>query len=398
VTKTVGILLLSSWFFGSRRVFAESGASHEPADRQADEPETVKNIGAGSLDSPPSSDSPVRRTLNFLRSHPILCLFFLTPEIPEYITGSSAVSAILLNPGTFAFQIAANAALYLPGALLIREAMIRWKKGWASVLLLGAAYGILEEGIALSTLFNPNAGPVGDFGYYGHWLGVNWVWVAGIVPVHMIFSISLPILLLGLALPHTWGKSLLSSRRSIALTFLILSVDVCILSLVIFFWEHFWMGWPIFFASMAVISLLVFLARRAPADLIRSKTENPKLSPLATGFFGATFYPSVLLTEFVGKGAKLPASITTILVVAVQSVYLIYMLRVLGQKSNERQLITFALGLIIPLVVFGVVSQIRLPLVLLVDVIVFLFFRKMWQKYGDGSLHVLQVPSEMPVS
>ena len=36
-------------------------------------------------------------------------------------------------------------------------------------------------------------------GFYGHWLGVNWVWVAGIVPVHMIFSISLPILLVGLA-------------------------------------------------------------------------------------------------------------------------------------------------------------------------------------------------------
>ncbi len=105
--------------------------------------------------------------------------------------------------------------------------MVRWRKGWGSVLLLGAAYGILEEGIALSTLFNSSAGPVGQLGFYGHWLGVNWVWVAGILPVHMIFSISLPILLLGLALPGTVGKSLLS-RRGIRVAYTVLgSMSSC---------------------------------------------------------------------------------------------------------------------------------------------------------------------------
>jgi len=61
---------------------------------------------------------------------------------------------LVLSPFYFFLQLALNTGLYLPGALLIREAMIRWKKGWASVLLLGAAYGILEEGTALGTLFN----------------------------------------------------------------------------------------------------------------------------------------------------------------------------------------------------------------------------------------------------
>ena len=336
--------------------------------------------------------SAIRRTLGFLRSHPILCLFFLTPGIPEYISGSSPVNAILLNPFLFVFQIVANAALYLPGALLVREAMIRWKKGWVSVLLLGAAYGILEEGIALSTLFNPNASPVGAFGTYGHWLGVNWVWVAGIIPVHMIFSISLPILLLGLALPGTKGKSFLVSHKAMTATFSLLAIDVFALLLVVFYGEHFWMGWPIFVASIVATGTLVLLARIVPAKAFHAKTENPKITPLASGILGVLVYPSVLLTEFGGMSAKLPAGITTLFVVAVQSFYLILVLRVLGQKDNERQLITFTQGLILPLVAFGVLSQIELPLVLVVDVIMVLFFWKLWRKYGDGSIRRQYAP------
>lgn len=136
--------------------------------------------------------------VRFLKSHSVVCMLLLTPGIPEYLSGSSPVNAIVLNPPQFLFQLAANLGLYGPGVLLIYEARLRWNKGWASVLLLGAAYGILEEGVALSTLFNPDAGPVGPLGQYGHWIGVNWVWVASILPVHMIYSISLPILLLGL--------------------------------------------------------------------------------------------------------------------------------------------------------------------------------------------------------
>ena len=149
----------------------------------------------------------------FLGRHPALCLLLLSPGIPEYLTSSSPINAIVLNPPQFLLQLALNLGLYGPGVLLVREANVRWGKGPATVLLLGAAYGILEEGVALSTLFNPAAGPVGQLGSYGHWIGVNWIWAAGIVPVHMIFSISLPILLLGMALPRTRGQRFLGGRK-----------------------------------------------------------------------------------------------------------------------------------------------------------------------------------------
>ena len=204
----------------------------------------VSSLGA-ELAPQAKSGGIARRTLSYLRAHPILCLLLLTPGIPEYLSSSSSLNSIILNPFLFLFQIFGNLGLYVPGALLIREAMIRWKKGWCSVLLLGAAYGILEEGIALSTLFDPKAGPVGVLGYFGHWLGVSCVWAAGVVPVHMIFSISVPILLLGLALPGTRGKSLVS-RRGLTVAFVILAADVLTLILVINRFSNFWMGWPLF--------------------------------------------------------------------------------------------------------------------------------------------------------
>ncbi len=214
-----------------------------------------------------------KNLFRYLRAHPILCLLLLSPGIPEYISGSSPFNDIFLNPLMFVFQIVANLGLYGPGVILIREASVRWKKGWASILTLGAAYGILEEGVALATFYNSHANPVGKLGFYGHYLGVNWVWVSGILPVHMIFSISLPILLLGLALPETKGKSLVTSRKGIMNLFAILSIDVLVLFFVVFRGEHYWMGWPIFVSSFAAIVILLTLAKSMPDNLLHPLTE-----------------------------------------------------------------------------------------------------------------------------
>jgi hypothetical protein len=97
----------------------------------------------------------VARVISYLKAHPLLCLLILTPGIPEYLSGSSNMAFLVLNPPVFFLFLAANLALYGPGVILIREAKIRWNKGWASIFLLGGAYGIVEEGLALRTLFNP---------------------------------------------------------------------------------------------------------------------------------------------------------------------------------------------------------------------------------------------------
>jgi hypothetical protein len=331
------------------------------------------------MSSPPSI-SQGRGVLTFLQRHPVVCLLLLSPGIPEYISGSSPANAIVLNPAMFAFQILANLGLYGPGVLLVREAMVRWKKGWATVLLLGAAYGILEEGVALSTLFDPNANPVGKFGFYGHWLGVNWVWVAGILPVHMLFSISLPIVLLGLAVPRTNGQSLLSRRRLWVVS-AVLGIDVVVLFLFVSKVSGFWMGWPVFASSLVAMALLVLVARRVPSNALHAASDLPKRGQRTSFVAGALFYTSVLFAEFLGMGVGLPAAVDFVLVVALQGAYLVAVLRFLGSTGNERDLIALAAGLVVPIAAFGLISEISLPLALLPALAFALFLRRLRREY-----------------
>jgi hypothetical protein len=323
---------------------------------------------------------PLQRAFSFLRRHPILCLLLLTPGIPEYLSSSSPLYAIVLNPAQFIFQLTANFGLYGPGVLLIREAMIRWNKGWASVLLLGAAYGILEEGVALSTLFDPKAAPVGQLGYFGHWAGVNWIWSATIIPVHMLFSISIPILVLGLALPSTRGRSLLS-KRGIKAVVVILVADIASLMLLIILGEHFWMGDPVFVASLAAIAFLVWLARRAPSDVPLARTDSPRASPRRMAILGIIFYPSTLLVSGVGMSEGAPALVVLLLVILTQGLFLVYVLRVAGSSNNEPQVIALSFGLIIPIAAIGLIATITVPAALVGDLAMVLFFRMLWRRY-----------------
>src|ERR1700730_4900983 len=98
-------------------------------------PELQRPISTLPLASPPI----LSRAKAYLRAHPVLFLALLTPGIPEYLSGSSPFANIVLNPVWFALGLLLNLGMYVPGVLLIREAQIRWNKGWATVLALGAA-------------------------------------------------------------------------------------------------------------------------------------------------------------------------------------------------------------------------------------------------------------------
>jgi hypothetical protein len=125
---------------------------------------------------------------------PALVLLMLAPavaEVAEVLFGATPVS----NLGA----LLPDVAVYGCGALLIREAVRRRGLGWASILALGVAFGIVEEGLALGSLFNPNLFNTGDLG--GRALGVNWVWAQLTLGYHAVWSISIPILLAELLFP-----------------------------------------------------------------------------------------------------------------------------------------------------------------------------------------------------
>ncbi len=137
---------------------------------------------------------------------PVL-LVAMAITFPELLTGSTPFLTILLNP----LAVAGLVGLYGAGVVAIREYRVRWRAGWPSVLLLGASYGVLEEGFATRTFF-ASAKLVGVQGSYGHFDGINWVWAVQLSTFHAVFSIVLPILLLDAAFPALRERPFLSRR------------------------------------------------------------------------------------------------------------------------------------------------------------------------------------------
>lgn len=121
---------------------------------------------------------------------PAIALFFIAPLVAEFLLGNLPIK---LLPA-----LVVLAPMYGGGALLIRELVRRNGRGWPSIVLLGLAYGILEEAFTTQSLFNPD--------YLGMkmkllepaWiptLGVGAAWTVFVLTIHTVWSISVPIAL-----------------------------------------------------------------------------------------------------------------------------------------------------------------------------------------------------------
>lgn len=144
-----------------------------------------------------SRSSPNAAPRGFRRIAPALVLFFLSPFVAEFLLGNISISAIA--------ALIFLAPMYGGGALAVREITRRCGRGWATIVLLALAYGLIEEGVAIQTLFNPN--------YLGlHLLaeanipslGMGGWWTPFVLTLHTVWSISVPIVIV---------ESLFADRR-----------------------------------------------------------------------------------------------------------------------------------------------------------------------------------------
>jgi hypothetical protein len=151
---------------------------------------------------------------------PALVLFLLAPVCGELLS-SSAPPVEFFNPLTFITLC----LLYGGGAVLVRELAFRWRKGWVSILILGAAYGIIEEGLMVKSFFDPGWVDIGILGSYGRWLGVNWVWAVELMIYHAVISIGIPILITTLLFPSR-KESAWVGKRFLTWIFVFFLLDV----------------------------------------------------------------------------------------------------------------------------------------------------------------------------
>jgi len=331
---------------------------------------------------------PFPSVVAFFRRHPILLFLCFTPGIPEYLSGSSSVAFVARAPVVFLIFLGLNLGLYGPGVLLAREAFVRWKPGWAGLLLLGAAYGLLEEGTALSTLFNPHASVVSNLGTYGHYAGVNWVWSVGVLGVHIVLSVGLPILLLGLALPETRGRPLLTGRQ-IPAAVVIYAVDIVLLILI----ANYWRAAPGLLLAVAILAILLYAAARAlPHGTLDPPSPRPRLSPKWFFPLGLAYFPALLLVPAIGGAIHLWPPVTIALDLLLSGALFLFVRREVGRSGNEAALTMLALGAIVPIMLFGLAAQIFLPIVLVLDVLAGLFFFALWRRYAPGPVVTVVPP------
>lgn len=147
----------------------------------------------------------IRSLATHIIESPAAILFLLAPLVGELLSSSSPF------PGFLAAWLPL-AVLYGSGALLIREARVRWSLGWPAVFLLGAAYGIVEEGIVVRSFFDPRWGDLGLLAEYGRAGGVNWTWSHLLTLFHSAMSIAAPILAVELAFPDRRNESWIGRR------------------------------------------------------------------------------------------------------------------------------------------------------------------------------------------
>ncbi|MGB7999200.1 MAG: hypothetical protein WCF60_03775 [Anaerobacillus sp.] len=137
-----------------------------------------------------------KRQLAFKGGHifPVVLLFFLAPIFGEYLLGILPLSEI--------YYVIFLAPMYGGGALLIREFTRRASRGIATMLMLGVAYGLIEEGIIDQMLFNPNYLTGQDWTTYVPFLGIDGRLTIYVLGMHAVWSTCIPILLVERLFPE----------------------------------------------------------------------------------------------------------------------------------------------------------------------------------------------------
>jgi hypothetical protein len=210
------------------------------------------------------------------RVSPAIFLFLLAPVCGELLSGS-APPVEFFTPLTFIMLC----LLYGGGAVLVREMAFRWRKGWVSIMILGAAYGIIEEGLMVKSFFDPGWMDIGILGSYGRWLGVNWVWTVELTIYHAVISIGIPILITTLLFP-SWKNTAWVSKGLFVSIFVFFILDVIFGFLALTSYRP-----PLvpYLAALVATAGLILLARHIP-DPKPGQVDSNDISQFRFGLTG----------------------------------------------------------------------------------------------------------------
>jgi len=233
----------------------------------------------------PPNPAPMARDSRHATRRPLWALVLLSPIIAEMLSGSSAPLE-WLNP----FVPLLLVWLYGAGVLVVRETAVRWRIGWAGILVLGVAYGIIEEGLAVKSFFDPGWMDLGSLSWYGRWFDTNWVWAVWLSIYHAVVSIAVPIFLVDWIWPETRGRAFTSKRGYIAAVGLLASATLFLNVVLTAYRPSMWH----LLGGVGAVALLVWFARhqadRLWARLPTGRAPRPRTYAIAGfAFLGGSF-------------------------------------------------------------------------------------------------------------
>ena len=126
----------------------------------------------------------------------VITLFFVAPLVAEYLLGDLPLKLLT--------ALIVLAPAYGGGAVLTRETARRMGRGWPTMLMLGAVYTLIGEGLVSQSLFNP------DY-MQKHWhllypayipaLGIGGWWTLFMFNLHTFWSMGVSIALVEAIFP-----------------------------------------------------------------------------------------------------------------------------------------------------------------------------------------------------
>jgi hypothetical protein len=213
----------------------------------------------------------------------------LAPIFGEYLLGNLKFSELIYLP----FLI----PLYGAGALLIRELARRAGRGSMTMLILGIAYGLFEEGVVDQMLFNRFyfAGQDQISDTFISALGID-AWLALIVlAMHAVWSTYIPIALVEALFPE-WGARPWLSTKGMGIIVTLFILGSAYLCYAIYLEEDFFASAAQLTATMVLILLLVKTAFTID-PLGRNTASGFIPTPLFVGGFSWICSSLYMLTE-----------------------------------------------------------------------------------------------------
>jgi hypothetical protein len=181
--------------------------------------------------------------------NPAVCILLIAPFFGEALSGATPPLDLILP-----WNLALMVGLYGCGALICREVTLRYELGLVGLILLGAAYGVWEEGLVDRYWYDPSFWDDQNIGAYSVIGQTNLLLALLLTVFHSAVSICSSVLVIERIFPKRQGQPWVGRRGMVA------AVIVFAIAVPIICGEFYWPSAPNLVAAALVMLALVAAA------------------------------------------------------------------------------------------------------------------------------------------